>query len=290
VTASPTSDRLIADTAQRLAAAGVETPKLEAELLLAHVLQVSRTAVMAGIHPPPTEAHLRSLEDLVVRRCTREPLAYLRGTQEFYGLSFKVSPAVLIPRPETELLVEAVLTRFRAQHSHTPPVIADAGTGSGCIAVACAVHLPHAEIHAIDISQDALAVARANALQHRVADRITFHHGDLLAPLHGKAIEMIVSNPPYIASEELTQLMPEVSRFEPKIALTPGSDPLSIYRRLAQQASRTLVTDGTLAVEVGAGQAQDVAEILLRAGFASIERRRDPAGIERVVQAVWKQS
>jgi len=220
-----------------------------------------------------------------VRRSAREPLQYLLGTQEFFGLEFLVGPEVLIPRPETELLVEEARS-----HSLTFsfPLISDVGTGSGCIAIALATALRSARLFAIDRSASAIALARKNAVRHRVQERITFLEGDLLQPLKGLELNgrlaAIVSNPPYIPQDELATLQPEVGLYEPRLALDGGLDGLAIHRRLLREAVEFLAPGGLLAVEVGQGQTENVIQIALDQGdYDRIRTIRDAAGIERVL-------
>lgn len=298
------TNHLLAGAAQKLEAAGVESPRLEARLLLAQALGVSSVELLRGLGREPTDAEIRRFEGLLGERARRVPLAYLRGTQEFYGLTFEVTPATLIPRPETELLVEYVLEKAlgvrssgvgkesqcltpnapegeRAQRSVR--TLIDVGTGSGCIAVAVAVHAPAMRVVAVDISAEALAVARRNAARHHVAGRVQFIRGELLDSVASQCAEIIVSNPPYIPTKEIETLQPEVRDYEPRIALDGGPDGLRLYRRLFAGARRTLRPGGWLAVEVGFGQAEAVAERMALVGFEEIERRRDLVGIERVV-------
>jgi release factor glutamine methyltransferase len=220
------------------------------------------------------------LEPLLARRANREPLAYILGERGFYGLSFRVTPAVLIPRPETELLVEAALAVGQGH-------ILDIGTGSGCIAVTLAKLLPEVHVWATDISETALEIARENAARHGAA--VTFRLGDLLAPLPPEQrFEVIVSNPPYIAPADAAALQPEVGIFEPHTALfdpISGSDGLTLYRRLASDAPTRLNENGWLMVEVGMGQAEAVAQLFADAGLTAIEVCQDLAGIPRVVLA-----
>ena len=240
---------------------------------------------------------------LVAARCRHTPFAYLRGFQEFYGLEFEVSPAVLIPRPETEMLVDFArekLDPLSASHAgdgaraHVNsgakmpihacgPLLADVGTGSGCIAIACLVHCPRASAAAVDLAPDALAHARRNAFRNGVSSRMRFIEGNLLAGAAADRFDVILSNPPYIPSAKCEELQPEVRDAEPRLALDGGPDGLAPYRMLSPQAARSLAPRGWLAVEVGIGQALDVTRIFARAGLQDIETRKDLAGIERVV-------
>jgi release factor glutamine methyltransferase len=222
-----------------------------------------------------------AFDALLTRRENREPLAYILGEREFYGRSFVVSPAVLIPRPETEFLVDTIVpvrTQDRA------PRLADIGTGSGIIAVSLAIRMPGALVFATDISSEALMVAQENARRHDAAGRIVFAEGDLLEPLRLQGpFDAIVSNPPYIAPGEIETLEIEVRRFEPRIALGIHADPLHFYRRLAAESPPLLARGGMLAVEAGQGQAEDIIALWREGGLIDISTVRDYAGIERVV-------
>jgi release factor glutamine methyltransferase len=275
---------LVEGATATLAASGVDAPRLEAQLLLALALGVTRTAVVAGIHAEPDAAQRARCETLIEARRRRVPLAYLRGTQEFYGLDFEVRPAVLIPRPETEMLVDFALetlgaVRGSGDSGGPAALLADVGAGSGCIAIAALAHCPGARGVAFDISRPALAVARRNARLHGVAGRLRLICADLLRGARQERFDLILSNPPYIRSGDLAELQPEVRDAEPRLALDGGADGLSVYRRLAVLASSRLAPGGRMAVEVGLGQADEVTRILRAAGFGQIEARRDLAGI-----------
>lgn len=268
--------------ARRLADAGVDSPLLDAQLLMAMVLSSSRLGVIAHPERELSEEQLEEFRPLLDRRSSRHPLAYILGHREFYGIEFDVAPGVLVPRPETEVLVEECLKRL----SGIPePAIADIGAGSGAIAVALALNLPNARIYTTEISQSALKVARANVEKHDLSDRVTVLEGDLLEPLKplGVLFDAIVSNPPYIPSGEIDSLQPEVSQFEPREALDGGPDGLDAYRRLLPDAIPLLNESGFAAVEVGAGEAGLVRDLTLGAGCRRAEIIPDLAGIERVV-------
>ena len=232
----------------------------DAELLLLHTLRIPRTTLLA--HPSrklsPTEESL--YESSLARRLKNEPIQYITGQQEFYGLTLKVTPAVLIPRPETEHLVEAVLHHLPKDQ---PTKIADIGTGSGAIAIALAVHLPKAQITALDLSLEALKVAQANAEIHNVTNRITCLKSDLLAALPANELfDAIVSNPPYIPESDRPTLHPEVRDHEPHTALFAGTEGLDIYRRLIPQAHALLKPNGLIALEIGHGQREALTNLL----------------------------
>ena len=267
---------------QRLRAAGVSQPALDAETLLRHALGCDRAAVIARRGDTLSAAEEKGFLALVEQRASRRPLQHLTGTQAFWRHDFVVSPAVLVPRPETELLVEAAL---RAMRGLTAPVVVDAGTGSGCIALSLAAERPDAALHATDVSPAALEVARDNARRLGLDGRVAWHEGDLLAPvahLRG-AVHLVVSNPPYVHPADLPGLAPEVRDHEPRPALLAPDPPYGIYERLARQSRDLLRPGGHLLVEVGAGMAEQVAQRLDAAGLPPTETRRDLAGIPRVV-------
>lgn len=246
-----------AQAAERLARRGISDARLEAEVLARHALGYDRAAYFASLREPLDAAQQARIERLVGRRAQGEPLAYITGHREFYGLDFIVNPAVLIPRQETELLVDKALewaAAWAQRHGHDAPLIADVGTGSGAIAVALACRLPKARALAIDASAAALAVADRNRRRHGVADRVALLQGDLLTALK-PGVDAIVSNPPYIASDLLPGLPPDVRR-EPMLALDGGHDGLRLTRRLIAQAARRLNRGGALLIEIAPEQAE----------------------------------
>ena len=276
----------IAAASARLARAGVESARLDAELLMAAAAGVSRATLIAGGAEIDAAAAER-FERMVARREAREPLAYIVGYREFFSLELAVRPGVLIPRPETETVVEAALELLRRRPAAT---VLDIGTGSGAIAIAIAVNAPSTRIAALDISKVSLEVASDNARRHRCANRIAFLHGDCFAALEGSAppfdpFDLIVSNPPYIAETEFATLAPEVRDFEPRLALEGGRDGIDFYRRIAAGLARWLVPGGEVILEVGAGQAEAVEAMMRVAGCAASARTRDLAGVDRVVRA-----
>ena len=256
----------------------IESPQLDAQLLMAHALQCSRLDLISHPKRLLTPEQVDLFRTFTAKRAQRYPLAYIIGTKEFYGLTFNVTPAVLIPRPETEILVEECINRTPDTAS-----IADIGTGSGAIAVALAVNKPKCAIRAVDISHDALAVAESNIRRHSVEKRVNIVHGDLLGPLYqaGQEYDAIVSNPPYIPASVIDTLGPEVL-CEPAGALDGGIDGLDVIRVLFSQA---LDLTGLLMVEIGIGQAVDVFRIALDNGWKETSFVRDLAGIERVAVA-----
>jgi release factor glutamine methyltransferase len=254
----------------------------DAELLLLHTLQIPRATLVAHADRELTHDQQAFYEKTIARRLHHEPIQYITGRQEFYGLTLHVTPAVLIPRPETEHLVEAVLKLLPADK---PLKIADIGTGSGAIAIALAVHLPNAEITALDISTESLTIAAANAREHHVAGRIKFLQSDLLSGLdqEAEAFDAIVSNPPYIPDSDRAILHPQVRDHEPATALFAGETGLDIYRRLIPQACNALKSNGLLALEIGHGQ-QDAIAALLRS-WRNVSFINDLQRIPRVALA-----
>lgn len=276
---------LLHEGTARLADAGIAAARQEALWLLERVLRTSLLHLHLDGERPVGPEECNRARGLFARRAAREPLQYLLGTQEFCGLNFVVTPAVLIPRPETELLVE---TLVRHSFSAPRPIVADIGTGSGCIAVALARALPSVMLYATDCSRAALSVARRNADHHRVGERIRFLAGDLLKSLRGLGLEgklsAVVSNPPYIPDGELDGLQPEVGGFEPRLALAGGTDGLAVHRRLLRDAAEFLTPGGLLAMEMGHGQSEPLRRLALEWGaYDRIETRRDAAGIDRVI-------
>jgi release factor glutamine methyltransferase len=269
--------KLLRWTADYFAGRGIDSPRLDAELLLADTLGFDRVGLYLNFERPLSNEELAAFRERVKRRAGREPLAYILGMTEFWSLPLKVTPDVLIPRPDTELLVEEALSRLAG-----PARVLDVGTGSGALAVALAHEWPACMVTAIDISAPALAVAAENAGSNGVVERIRFVPQNLQG-LPAGPFDLIVANPPYIPSGELAALMPEVRDFEPRLALDGGSDGLDAYRALALQADQVLTPGGWLLVEVGIGQAPAVQALFAGAGLAEIFISRDLAGIERVV-------
>jgi release factor glutamine methyltransferase len=256
--------------------------RADAEFLLRHLLKYERAALLVRWNERLHENEAERYAELVARRQRGEPIQYITGEAEFYGLPFRVTPAVLIPRPETEHLVETVIALCRGMER---PRVVDVGSGSGAIAVALAHQLQQAQMTAMDISADALAVARENAQRNGVAERIRFAKGDLLAPVKGERFEVVASNPPYVSSDERAAMDVEVREFEPETALFAGADGLAVYRRLIPQAAEVLVTGGHIAVEIGYDQRDAIRELLGASGFEDIEFVPDLQGIARVAVA-----
>ena len=259
-----------------------ERASLDAQALLLHLLQKDRAWLLANRDLQIDSAAQASYSELVSRRQAGEPIQYITGQTEFFGLPFHVSPAVLIPRPETERLVEAAI---RLVAPLAAPRIADIGTGAGIIAVSLAHALPMAQLTATDLNGDALVVAGNNARLAGVQDRITFIQGDLLSPLADKRYDLIASNPPYVPTPDLPALSTEVRHYEPHSALFAGPDGLSIYQRLIPQALDRLVEDGWLLLEIGYGQQPAVESLLIAYGYRNIHFLPDYQGIPRVAVA-----
>lgn len=284
---SATIGALVAEARRALERAGIPNASQEASWLLAHALKLkSHQLVSEAEHRLSTDAWMEA-ERTIGRRVSREPLQYILGTQEFCGLEFEVTPDVLIPRPETELLVQEVIRRGGLKSGST---FVDVGAGSGCIAVTLATVLAGPRMIAIDRSPQALAVAKRNAAAHGVNKRIEWLEGDLLAPLVGLGldgrVDVIVSNPPYIAEAEWARLQPEVRLFEPRGALVAGPFGTELHARLLQEAQLFLSPAGLLFVEIGQGQAAVVRQLAGQiGGYAPLVVLSDAAGIERVIVA-----
>ena len=270
------------DGAERLQAAGVSSPRLDAERLLRHVLGWDAARLIASPHDTLPYSAAVEFEALVAQRAERRPLQHLTGTQAFWKHDFLVTPDVLIPRPETELLVEAALEALRDTPS---PVVVDVGTGSGCLAVSLALERPDAQVLGVDSSAAALFVARANA--ERLGARVRFEPSDLLSAVPDLAgrVDVVVSNPPYVDPAEIPGLDPEVRDHEPRAALVAEEGCDALYTRLAREAARVLKPGGTLAVEMGAGMEVSVRCALTDGGLTVTDVRPDLAGIARAVIA-----
>jgi len=275
----------VAEAAVRLNAAGVDSPKLAAQVLLAHTLGVTRSQLMALSPQHLLQPHQLVIYRTLVTRCViGEPMDYVVGHTEFYALDLATDRRALIPRPETEILVELALARIKLQKSNLKSQIADVGTGCGCIAIALATQLPDLHLIATDISPDALALARENAQRHKVSSRIQFLQGDLLAPAPGQ-VEGVVANLPYVTTAEWQNLPGHIREHEPRIALDGGADGLDLFRRLFAQAPQYLRSDGWLLLEIGATQGQAVSS-LARQAFprATVNLHKDYAGLQRIVE------
>jgi release factor glutamine methyltransferase len=267
----------------RFRAANLDTPELDARLLAQHVFGLNAMALVRREREPITPEWATALDALTVRRLAGEPVSRIIGTREFWGLSFTLNEATLDPRPETEQLVADAIAF--ADHKPAPRIV-DLGTGSGAIVISILSALSRARAFATDISEQALAAAKANAERHKVADRLEFRLGPWWQAVPpGEQFDLIVSNPPYIASDQIDALQPEVRLFDPKLALDGGWDGLEPYRAIAAGAARRLNPGGLLLVEIGATQAETVGRILTRSGFGRIEVQKDLAGLDRLVLA-----
>lgn len=270
-----------------LAGRGIDSARLDAEVLLGHTLGMDRVGLYVNFDRPLETQEVDAYRRVIAERGQRKPVAQITGVREFYSYELKVTPDVLIPRPETELLVETVLSYVNDVLDRQPgyvPRIVDVGTGSGAIAVTLAAQLPAAEVWALDCSPQALKIAEENAARLGVAARMTFRTGHWLQPVASeKPFDVVVSNPPYIPSSEIDQLMPEVRLFEPRLALDGGADGLNAYRELLPAARQVVVPGGIVAVEVGDGQAEQVAAIGREAGWKEYDIHHDLAGKGRVV-------
>jgi len=294
-----TVGRLLQWTTDYLQGRGAESPRLDAEVLLAHALGCRRIDLYAAFDDAPTDDRRAAFRELVRRRAEGTPVAYLVGNKEFYSLSFRVTPDVLIPRPETELLVVAALDLAKspsplllkegqgARAADSPPDIADVGTGSGAVAVCLAKHLPRSRVAAIDISPAALDVARQNALEHGVVDRIAFFESDLFEAVPPELrFDLIASNPPYVTTAEMDQLAVDVRRYEPRVALEAGPRGTEVIERLADQAAGRLRPGGWLLMEIGPAIHDAVRSLLQSdARYEQVETTTDLARLPRVVRA-----
>jgi release factor glutamine methyltransferase len=269
----------ISRSRQRLSSVGIDEARLDAELLVSEV--TGRGRAWLFLHPDEelTPAQTAQLGTLLSRRLRREPLPYILGRAEFCGLTFRVTPAALIPRPETEILVEAAIERAQGLGAQ---FIVDVGSGSGAIAVALARQMPQVHVIAADVSLNALRLARENVVTHDAAGRVHLLCSDLLDGLRGE-FDCVVANLPYVRADEFPELQPEVRNYEPRWALDGGPDGLELIRRLGAQLLGHLRTGGFAALEVGAGQAPEVTKLLETAGLRTAEALRDYGGIERVV-------
>ena len=280
-----TLGEMIDEARRLLEQAGIESAGQEAFWIVEHVLRLPVHHMVTDRERLLSPVELAAARGLVMRRAGREPLQYILGTQEFCGLEFHVDRAVLIPRPETELLVEYAAQRIPAERK---AIIVDVCTGSGCIAVAIARKRPHARVIATDLSIPSLAVARQNAVYHAVGERITWLEGDLLGAMAGQGLEgqvdLIISNPPYIAEADWATLQPEVRLFEPRGALVAGPQGTELHERLLHESGRYLSPGGALILEIGAGQARALRRIVEQTpGYKFHRLIYDEAGLERVV-------
>jgi release factor glutamine methyltransferase len=273
---------------QVLCHAGLENHRLDAEVLLRHVLNMEKEQLYVNGDAPISAGQEAMFRDVLLQRSRREPVAYITGHKEFWSLDFFVTPAVLVPRPETELLVEVALQYVTQLASGSPLKVLDVGAGCGAISVCLAKEQAAMEIVAVDISALALDVARVNAGRHGVVDRIRFLAGDLFAPVEPlpETFDLIVSNPPYIRTGELSMLAPEIREWEPTIALDGGPDGLDTYRRMIEEGHSYLTTGGSIVLEIGADMASAVADLFSRSGcYGPASVYQDYAGKDRVIAA-----
>lgn len=276
------------DAARRLREAGIDDADLEADVLLRHALNLNgdRAHLLAILHDPLPETAAARFEALVARRLNHEPTAYIVGHREFYGLELECAPEALIPRPETELLVDIALEWLRTREPPLPrPLIVDVGTGNGALAVALSVNWRSARVLAIDTSASALALARRNAQRHGVSDRVAFARGDLFSPLRrGANVDLIVANLPYVSAEDWDRLAPEITRYEPREALVGGPCGTETVERMLAQAPAYLAPRSLLLCEIGDRQGEELRAAAVRAfPDAWVEIRQDLAGLDRVL-------
>ncbi|MHC1787923.1 peptide chain release factor N(5)-glutamine methyltransferase [Solidesulfovibrio sp.] len=278
---APTVREILGKSEGYLAGRGIDSPRLSAQVLLAKALDLDRLGLILAMDRPLTPSELDAVRPLIARRGRGEPTAYILGEREFYGLDFTVTPATLIPRPETELVIDSARELFP---DGALARFADLGTGSGCLAVTLATLFPTAHGLALDNSPDALAVARQNAVRHAVADRLTVLEADFAAlPRCDGGYGLIVSNPPYVSAAEYRECSREVRDFEPLAALVPGESGLEAVPTVAWAGFAALAPGGWLLVEIGWKQGPAAAALFTEAGFAEVAVRRDLAGCDRVV-------
>ena len=261
---------------------GIDTPRIDAEVILMHVLNKDRIHIYTEFDKPLQQDELSRLHDAVKRRAEREPVAYITGHREFMGMPFAVTHDVLIPRPDTEILVEKAVARLNKMES---PVFLDIGTGSGAIALAVLHFVPSAKAVLVDVSSAALRIAAENAAALGLSERAEFIESDLFAGLDDRVFDAILSNPPYIPDGDIAGLAPEVRDYEPHMALAGGADGLDFYRRIIDETPGHLESDGFMSFEAGIDEAEPIAELLRAKGF-EVSTARDLAGIERVVTGV----
>lgn len=271
-------------TARDLAGRGIEGARLDAELLVAHALGLRRIDLYLRIEQPLDEAELAKIRGLLERRRKREPVAYILGYRDFFNRRFNVDPRALVPRPETELVVEAAIARLKAR-GDGPLRALDLGTGTGAIAITLALELPNVTVDAVDLSEAALSLARENVTALSVGDRVTLHHGSLYEPIGDARYDLVVSNPPYIPSEECDALMPDVAGFEPRLALDGGVDGLLVLRALVAGAPPHLLAGASLVAELGHDQGPAARALAEAAGFPTVGVTLDYARLDRVLTA-----
>jgi release factor glutamine methyltransferase len=272
---------------------GFDSARLQIELLLSHALRMNRVQLYTNFEKPVSPEELASYKQLLQRKLKNEPVQYILGETEFYGMKFFVDKRVLIPRPETELLVEEVVTLSKSFSERNVPTILDIGTGSGNISIILAKHIPQATIVAVDCSQDALDVAHKNAEYHSLGSRIHFFEQNIFhsmndTPLQQYAFDIVVSNPPYIALAEYSTLQAEVRDYEPTIATSDGADGYSFYYRIAEMGKELRKEQKIIAVEIAYNQSQKVQKIFIAAGYHILAVKKDYAGNDRIIIAARK--
>lgn len=284
-----TIQRILEWTTGFLKQKGIESPRVEAELLLAHARKCPRIRLYTDFNSILPETERAAMRELVQRRAKREPLAYIIGSREFYGRSFEVGPAVLVPRPETETLVDVCLELLPQS---VPVQLIEVGVGSGCVSISLALQRHNASLAASDISDAALEIAGRNAQKHSVADRIRFASGSALQPFlaEPQRWDAIVSNPPYIRDDEKDSLAPEIRDHEPAHALFAGADGLAVVRLILEHAPTLLKPGGFIALELDPAQCPVVSQLLLDSGFSDAKIHPDLAGLSRVVSARFHHS
>lgn len=281
-----TIGKILKWTEEYFAKAGLDTPRLDAEVLLCHVLHKERIHLYVHFDQPLSKEELAQFKVYIKERVQHKPVAYIVGYKDFMGLEFKVTADTLIPRPDTEILVEAVISRLKT--GDDTGIIADIGTGTGAICLSLLNYLTSLRAVTVDISTKALAVAKENAQRLGLADRIEFYQGDLLEPIKDGQFTAIVSNPPYIPEGDIAALAADVKDYEPISALVAGPDGLDCYRRLVAEAGALLRAGGFLAMEIGINQREPLEQLAQGMGWGKVEVIKDLAGIDRVL-ILWKQ-
>lgn len=271
-------------TARDLAGRGIEGARLDAELLVAHALGLRRIDLYLRIDQPLNDAELAKIRGLLERRRRREPIAYILGYRDFYNRRFAVDSRALVPRPETELVIEEAIARLKAR-GDGPLRVLDLGTGTGAIAITLALEIPSLTVDAVDLSEAALALARENVAALGAESRVTLHHGSLYKPIGEARYDLIVSNPPYIPSAECDTLMPDVALFEPRLALDGGADGLLVLRTVVAGALAHLLPGASLVVELGHDQGPAARALAEAAGFPAVSVTLDYARLDRVLTA-----
>ncbi|MFQ5864685.1 MAG: peptide chain release factor N(5)-glutamine methyltransferase [bacterium] len=275
-------------TSDILSKKGIQNSRLNAEHLLSYVLNINRVELYLNYDRPLSKTELERFKFVLSRRLNQEPLQYILGETEFMSLPIKVNPAVLIPRPETEILAEKVLEKCNQRFNHKSTIsILDIGTGSGCIAVSLAKYLENSQVTALDISEGALRTAHENAHSNNVEDKIQFLKSDFLDSKFSTTLtdkfDVVVCNPPYVSVEDFSTLPEEVKNYEPTVALKDGKDGLTFYHKIADFSLKHLNPEGFVAVEVGLEQARPVKRIFLDNGYSDVKIFKDLSGIERVL-------